>query len=106
MLLLERWGRGGCRPKLVYSEYSRIVAMQTRVQKWGNSLGVRIPRGLAEEVGLGAGTEVSLSAKDGELIVKPALPARLSLDDLLAGVSESNIHSSVNTGSAVGAEIF
>ncbi len=106
MLLLERWGRGGCRPKLVYSGYSRIVAMQTRVQKWGNSLGVRIPRGLAEEVGLGAGTEVSLSAKDGELIVKPALPARLSLDDLLAGVSESNIHSSVSTGSAVGAEIF
>ena len=43
--------------------------MQTRVQKWGNSLGVRIPRGLAEEVGLGAGTEVSLSTKDGELVV-------------------------------------
>jgi antitoxin MazE len=86
--------------------YSRIVVMQTRIQKWGNSLGVRIPRGLAEEVGLGAGTEVSLSAKDGELVVKPALTTRLSLDDLLAGVSESNIHSSVNTGSAVGAEIF
>ena len=42
--------------------------MQTKVQKWGNSLGVRIPRGLAEEVGLGAGTEVSLTAKDGELV--------------------------------------
>lgn len=80
--------------------------MHTRVQKWGNSLGVRIPRGLAEEVGLGAGTEVSLSAKDGELVVKPALPTRLSLDDLLASVSESNIHSSVDTGSAVGAEII
>lgn len=35
--------------------------MRTRVQKWGNSLGVRIPRGLAEQIGLGAGTEVSLS---------------------------------------------
>ena len=58
--------------------------MQTRVQKWGNSLGLRIPRGLAEEVGLGAGSEVSLSAKDGELVVKPSVPARLSLDDLLA----------------------
>ena len=103
---LERWGRSGCRPKLVYSVYSRVMAVQTRVQKWGNSLGVRIPRGLAEEVGLGAGTEVSLSAKDGELVVKPALPTRLSLDDLLAGVSESNIHSSVDTGSAAGAEIF
>ena len=67
---------------------------------------MRIPRGLAEEVGLGAGTEVSLTAKDGELIVKPALPARLSLDDLLSGVSDGNIHSFVDTGPAVGAEIF
>jgi antitoxin MazE len=80
--------------------------MQTRVQKWGNSLGVRIPRGLAEEVGLDAGTEVILSAKDGQLVVKPAAPTRLSLDDLLAGVSEGNLHSSVDTGSVVGAEIF
>ena len=90
----------------VYSAYSRLIAMQTRVQKWGNSLGVRIPRGLAEEVGLVAGTEVSLSSKDGQLVVMPALPTRLSLDDLLAGVSESNIHSSIDMGSAVGAEIF
>ena len=80
--------------------------MQTRVQKWGNSLGVRIPRGLAEQIGLGAGTEVSLSAKDGQLVVKRALPTRLSLDELLAGVSDNNLHSSVDTGSAVGAEIF
>lgn len=80
--------------------------MQTRVQKWGNSLGLRIPRGLAEQIGLGAGTEVSLSAKDGELVVKPSLPMRLSLDDLLEGVTADNLHSSVDTGEAVGREIF
>ena len=59
---------------------------------------MRIPRGLAEEVGLGAGTEVSLSAKDGEIVVTPLFPARLSLDDLLAEVSEENLHSSIDTG--------
>ncbi|KEF42173.1 MAG: hypothetical protein ER33_07385 [Cyanobium sp. CACIAM 14] len=80
--------------------------MQTRVQKWGNSLGVRIPRSLADQIGLDAGTEVSLSAKAGALIVKPALPARLNLDDLLAGVTSDNIHSAVDTGEAVGLEIF
>ncbi len=67
---------------------------------------MRIPRGLAEEVGLVAGTEVSLSSKDGQLVVTPAIPTRLSLDDLLAGVSEGNIHSPIDIGSAVGAEIF
>jgi len=80
--------------------------METRVQKWGNSLGLRIPRGLAEQIGLGAGTEVSLSAKDGELVVKPAVAARLNLDDLLAGVTTDNLHSPVDTGDAVGLENF
>lgn len=80
--------------------------MQTKVQKWGNSLGVRIPRGLAEEVGLGAGTEVSLTAKDGELVLRPSLPTRLRLQDLLSGITPSNIHASVDTGDAVGAETF
>lgn len=80
--------------------------MQTRVQKWGNSLGVRIPRGLADELGLGAGTEVSLTAKDGELVLRPSLPSRLRLADLLAGITPDNIHASVDTGDAVGSEAF
>ena len=80
--------------------------MRTRVQKWGNSLGVRIPRGLADEVGLGAGTEVSLTAKDGELVLRPSLPSRLRLADLLAGITPENIHASVDTGDAVGSEAF
>jgi antitoxin MazE len=80
--------------------------MQTKVQKWGNSLGVRIPRGLAEEVGLVTGTEVSLTAKDGELVLKPAVPSRLRLADLLEAITPENIHASVDTGDAVGAEVF
>ena len=80
--------------------------MRTRVQKWGNSLGARIPRGLADEVGLGAGTEVSLTAKDGELVLRPSLPSRLRLADLLAGITPENIHASVDTGDAVGSEAF
>ena len=80
--------------------------MQTKVQNWGNSLCVKIPRGLAEEVGLGAGTEVSLTAKDGELLLRPAVPIRLRLADLLAGVTPENMHASINTGDAVGGEAF
>ncbi len=80
--------------------------MQTKVQKWGNSLGVRIPRGLAEKVGLGAGTEVSLTAKDGELVLRPSVPTRLRLPDLLAGITPENTHASIDTGDALGAEAF
>lgn len=77
-----------------------------QVQKSESSLGLRIPRSLAKQIGLGAGSEDSLSAKNGGFVVKPALPTRHSLDELLAEVSYSNLHSSVETGSAVGAEIF
>lgn len=80
--------------------------MQTKVQKWGNSLGVRIPRSLVEEVGLAAGTEVSLSARDGELVLKPSVPSRLRLADLLADVTSDNIQASIDTGDAVGSEAF
>ena len=80
--------------------------VQKKVQKWGNSLGVRIPRGLAEEVGLGAGTEVSLTSKDGELVLRSSVPSRLRLEDLLAGVTPENIHACIDTGDAVGAEAF
>ena len=94
------------RPKVVLPGYSRGWDMQTKVQNWGNSLGVRIPRGLAEEVGLGAGTEDSLTAKDGELVLRPAVPIRLRLADLLAGVTPENMHASIDTGDAVGSEAF
>jgi antitoxin MazE len=80
--------------------------MQTKVQKWGNSLGVRIPRGLAEEVGLGVGTEISISAKDGELVLSLAVPSCLRLADLLAEVTPENTHTSIDAGDAVGAEAF
>lgn len=80
--------------------------METKVQKWGNSLGVRNPRGLAEEIGLGAGSEVSLTAKDGELVLRPFVPSRLRLADLLAGVTPANIHACIDTGDAGGAESF
>lgn len=84
----------------------RPPPMQTRVQPWSNSLGLRIPRGLAEQIGLGAGSEVSLSAKDGALVMKPASPAPLNLDDLLAGLSAENLQASIDTGEAVRLEIF
>lgn len=91
---------------VVWSAYSRSLSMQTKVQNWGNSLGARIPRDLAEKVGLGAGTEVSLTARHGGLVLRPAVPIRLSLADLLAGVTPENIHASIDTGDAVGAEAF
>ncbi|MFM7752878.1 MAG: AbrB/MazE/SpoVT family DNA-binding domain-containing protein, partial [Cyanobium sp.] len=76
---LERWGTGSQGQEWYSLRIAAAWIVQTRVQKWGNSLGVRIPRGLAEEVGVGAGKEVTLTTKDGELVLRPAVPSRLRL---------------------------
>ena len=55
-------------------------------------------------MGLGAGTEVSLIAMDGELVLRPSLPTRLRLSDLLADITPKNIHALIDTGDAVGTE--
>jgi len=67
---------------------------------------VRIPCGLAEDVGWAAGTEVSPIANDGELVLRSSLPSRLSASDLLAGITPENIHALIDTGDAIGTEAF
>lgn len=80
--------------------------MEARIRKWGNSLGLRIPRAFADQVGIETGSVVDLSIEDGELVIRPRRPAGLALEDLLAGVTAENIHGEVGTGEARGREIW
>lgn len=80
--------------------------MQTKVQKWGNSLGVRIPKALAEEAGVEAGAEVDLAVSNGDLILRPRRRTRYRLADLLRQVTAENIHEEIDTGPAVGREVW
>ena len=78
--------------------------METRVQKWGNSLALRIPKPLATQVGLEANTTVRLLLRGEELVIAPVTLPSLKLDDLLAQVTEHNLHGEVDSGPAVGRE--
>ena len=80
--------------------------MRVRVQKWGNSLALRIPRADAAETSLDPGAEVDLTLEDGRLVVTPLTAAPYRLEDLLAGVTPENIHREVDTGSSLGAEAW
>lgn len=79
--------------------------MKTTVQKWGNSLAVRIPRPFAEEVHLEENSAVELTVRGGKLIIVPAEP-ELTLDALVEQITEENRHGEVDTGEAVGKEIW
>ena len=80
--------------------------MKTRVQKWGNSLALRIPKAFANEVGLQRETSVELSLTDGKLVITPVTKPKLTLRQLLANVTKENLHHEVDTGSAVGSETW
>jgi antitoxin MazE len=80
--------------------------MRARVQRWGNSLALRIPKAFAIETDLESGSEVELTLDDGRLIVTPLAPAAYDLEELLAQVTPENLHGEVDTGSSVGDEAW
>ncbi len=79
--------------------------MKTKVQKWGNSLALRIPKSFAAETALEPDSEVDLSLIEGRLVITP-VKATYSLERLLEGVTEENVHAEVDTGASVGHEAW
>ena len=80
--------------------------MNTRIQKWGNSLALRIPKPFAEEVGLEPEAAVEIKLKDGALVITPAPKKLLKLDELLAGITDNNLQNEYDLGEAVGREAW
>ena len=79
--------------------------MKTRVQKWGNSLAVRIPAAFASELGLEPDKAVEISLEDGQLVIGRS-EEDYTLEALLSQVTEQNLHSETDTGAAVGNEVW
>ncbi len=80
--------------------------VQTRVQKWGNSLALRIPKPLAVAARISEGSLVHIAVDGDKLSVTAIAPRKYTLEGLLAGVTAENVHSEVSTGHAVGNEIW
>ena len=76
--------------------------MKTRIQKWGNSSALRIPKSFAAESHLEQGMLVDVSLLDGKLLVTPLRPPAVTLEELLEGITPQNLHHEVDTGPAVG----
>jgi antitoxin MazE len=80
--------------------------MHAKVQKWGNSLALRIPKAFAVDTQLENDSMVEISVVGGQIIIKPVVKPVWTLEELLAGISIENIHSEVDTGLATGNEIW
>ncbi len=80
--------------------------MKVQVQKWGNSLALRIPKSFAQETNINQSTVVDLSLEEGEIVIRPVVEPEYSLDELLSRVTKENIHREVDTGKAQGKEVW
>ncbi len=65
--------------------------MSAKIQKWGNSLGVRIPKNIIETIELEENSEVEIETKDGAIIIFPK-QKKQSLSSLLNQITKSNLH--------------
>ncbi len=80
--------------------------MKSTVQKWGNSLAIRVPKSFASEIDLYQGAEIDLVLLENKIQIKPIKKKKITLDDLLNQVTEENIHNEVDTGTPSGKEIW
>ena len=78
--------------------------MQTKIQKWGNSLAVRLPKHLAAESRMTEGTVVDIAVSGGALVVTAPAEVEYTLAGLLAGVTKRNRHAEADFGGPVGRE--
>jgi antitoxin MazE len=77
--------------------------MRTLVSKWGNSLGVRIPKAAADAAGLSAGASVEVKVARGSVVIALARH-EYSLEELTAAITRQNRHGEADWGSPAGNE--
>lgn len=78
--------------------------MLTKVQKWGNSIALRIPKAFADEIQIASDSAVELTVEAGKLVITPVEQEAYSLEELLAQVTPENVHGEVDWGESVGNE--
>ena len=81
--------------------------MKSKIQKWGNSLAIRIPKSFAIQTEIEQDSIIDLSVIDGKIIVEPKKQKpKYNLAELLEEINEENIHSETDWDKPVGKEIF
>jgi antitoxin MazE len=82
--------------------------MLAKIQKWGNSQGLRLAKNLLADAHIGVGDEVDITVKDGIIVVSPAkrIRGRHNLEDLVARIPENYQTSEVEWGEPVGKEAW
>jgi len=77
----------------------------TQIAKWGNSLGLRLPKAVAREADVGEGDTVDVSVRNGAIVIRPSRPV-YALDELVAKITARNRHDESDWGAPAGHEVW
>ena len=79
--------------------------MKATIQKWGNSLAIRIPKNITKDSRVSEGSNIDIMVENGKIVLSPA-KKEYSLNELLKNITIENIHSEISTGDQIGGEIW
>jgi antitoxin MazE len=80
--------------------------MSITLHRWGNSVGLRVPKPMLEQLGLAEGSHVDVRIEAGRLIIEPARHGRMTMAELLEGFAQDNVPGEVEWGGAAGREVW
>ena len=80
--------------------------MRVTVRKWGNSAAIRLPAAVMQAARLELDAPVEVREEDGRIVIEPVRDAEVSLAELLAGITDNNVHGEIDSGPAQGDETF
>jgi antitoxin MazE len=72
--------------------------MKVKIQKWEDNLALRIPKSLTEDLNIREGSTVEVAFRRGRMAIDPATESDYTLEGLLAGVTERNLHGELDAG--------
>jgi antitoxin MazE len=76
----------------------------SRIQKWGNSYGLRIPKNILDQMGLGPDTRFEIQQDQGKIIITPIKDPEADLEGLLEKITSENLHKEIDWGDSTGKE--
>jgi antitoxin MazE len=79
--------------------------MKATIQKWGNSLAIRIPKNITQDSRVSEGSSIDIIVENGKIVLSP-IEKEYSLNELLKNITIDNIHSEISTGDQTGGEIW
>ncbi len=80
--------------------------METKIQKWGNSLALRIPKAFARDIKISQNSTVGITLEEGRLVVTPMIVDKFDLDSLISQITDDNLHREIDSGIAIGKEVW